>query len=112
MWERFRGPQTTLVFPRVCDNVSLQGTVRSSVAFMSESICLVLYGRDQCLLDTRRRLLQEAGYPVWTARQIPDVFAIITEERVDVLILCHTLSQEEFTWAIAFAEDTKVVKWL
>jgi hypothetical protein len=68
------------------------------------SLFLLFYTGDQCLLDTRRRLLQEAGYPVWTASQIPDVFAIITEERSDVLILCHTLSQGEFTWAIAFAD--------
>jgi DNA-binding response OmpR family regulator len=71
---------------------------------MSESISLVLYGRGQRLLDTRRRLLQEAGYPVWTATQIPDVFSIVTEERIDVLILCHTLSPEELAWAIAFAD--------
>jgi hypothetical protein len=71
---------------------------------MSKSVSLALYGRDQCLLDTRRQLLQEAGYAVWTARQIPDVFAIITEERIDVLILCRTLSPGELTWAIAFAD--------
>ncbi len=49
-------------------------------------------------------MLQEAGYQVWTAGQIPDVFAIATEERIDVLILCHTLSPEERAWATAFAD--------
>src|SRR5260370_6708317 len=73
-------------------------------ASMSKPISLVLYGRKQRLLDTRRRLLQEAGYQVWTAGQIPDVFSIITEERIDVLILCHTLSPEECEWALAFAD--------
>jgi CheY-like chemotaxis protein len=71
---------------------------------MSEPISLVLYGRNLHLLDTRRRLLQEAGYQVWTAAQIPEVFAIITEERIDVLILCRTLSPEERAWALAFAD--------
>jgi hypothetical protein len=71
---------------------------------MSKPISLVLYGRKQHLLDTRRRLLQEAGYQVWTARQIPDVFAITTEERIDILILCYTLSPEERAWAIALAD--------
>jgi hypothetical protein len=71
---------------------------------MARPISLVLYGRKQRLLDMRRRLLQEAGYQVWTAGKIPDVFAIITEEPIDVLILCHTLSPEECEWAIAFAD--------
>jgi hypothetical protein len=71
---------------------------------MSKPIFVVFYGRKQRLLDTRRRLLQEAGYQVWTARKIPEVFAITTEERIDVLILCHTLSPEERAWAIAFAD--------
>src|SRR5271155_3967588 len=71
---------------------------------MFEPISLALYGRNRQLLDTRRRLLQEAGYQVWTAEQIPDVFAIIIEERIEVLILCHTLSPEERAWAINFAD--------
>ena len=71
---------------------------------MSEPISLVLYGHDRHLMDVLRLLLQEAGYQVWTAGKIPDVFAIITEERIDVLILCHTLSPEERAWAIAFAD--------
>jgi hypothetical protein len=71
---------------------------------MSDPISLVLYGRNRQLLDTRRRLLQEAGYQVWTAERIPDVFAIIIEERIEVLILRHTLSAEERAWASNFAD--------
>jgi hypothetical protein len=70
---------------------------------MSKHISIVLYGRNLHLLDTRRRLLQEAGYQVWTAIQISGVFAIIIEERIEFLILCHTLSPEERAWAFAFA---------
>ena len=71
---------------------------------MSKPICLVLFGREQHLLEIRRQRLQEAGYQVWMAGQIPDVFTIITEERIDVLVLCHTLYPEEREWAIAFAD--------
>jgi hypothetical protein len=71
---------------------------------MSKPVSLVLYGRKQHLLDTRRRLLQEAGHQVWTAGQISDVSAIIAKEQMDVLILCHTLSPEERAWAIALAD--------
>jgi hypothetical protein len=71
---------------------------------MSKPISLVLFGRKQHLLDTRRQLLEAAGYQVWTAEKIPDVFALVIEERIDVLILCHALSPEERAWAIAFAD--------
>jgi hypothetical protein len=71
---------------------------------MSEPISLVFYGRDLHLMDTQRRLLEEAGYQVWTAAQIADIFEITSEEAIEVLILCPTLSPEERAWAIAFAD--------
>ena len=62
---------------------------------MATPISLLLYGRDAALLEIRQRVLQSAGYQVWTAAELTEVSRIVARERIALLILCHTLSMEE-----------------
>jgi hypothetical protein len=38
---------------------------------------VLIYGHDPLLLQTRRRIFEEAGYTVWTAEVLDEVGSII-----------------------------------
>ena len=53
---------------------------------------LLIYGRDSVLLDTRRRVLQIAGFSVDTAEALPEIAAKLDSEAAcGLLIVCHTV---------------------
>lgn len=62
---------------------------------MPKSASLLIFGRDPRLLETREWVLKAAGHRVWTAANLSDVIDIASREKIDLLILCHTLSIEE-----------------
>ena len=66
---------------------------------------ILVYGRDAQLLATRRLLLERPGYRVRAALSLADFDCIAPGDRVDLVILCHTLSKEECDRAITMIQS-------
>ncbi len=64
---------------------------------------ILIYGRDHDLLETRRLVLQKAGFQAWTVTNLADVEKITITQPSDLLILCHSLSREECQYALAMS---------
>ena len=45
---------------------------------------VLIYGHDPLLLQTRRRILEQAGYTAWAAEVLDEVESIITTNAVGV----------------------------
>ena len=57
---------------------------------------LLIYGRDPLLLDTRRLVLQMAGFAVHSTKALPEVQTqLATSASYGLLIVCHTASAED-----------------
>src|SRR5204863_5239676 len=52
-------------------------------------------GRDPLLMRTRTVLLLEAGYSVMPSFTSRDAFQIFSSREIDLVILCHTIPEEE-----------------
>ena len=65
---------------------------------------LLIYGHDAILLATRRWVLEACGYQVWVAPELADVDRIGGMGRIDLLVLCHSLSAEDCGCARALIE--------
>lgn len=52
---------------------------------------ILLYGHYPTLLQTRRWILEKAGFRVWIATQFAELENILTTRPIDLLILSHTL---------------------
>jgi hypothetical protein len=74
---------------------------------MSISGDVLIYGRDLRLLETRSWILQKAGYKVSAAMELSDVKRILGSEKVNLSILCHTLSSEQRSRAVAKIEELR-----
>ena len=68
---------------------------------------VLIYGHDPLLLQTRRRILEQAGYTAWAAEVLDEVESIITTNAVGLLIVCQTLSDEEGEAAITLAHQIR-----
>jgi DNA-binding NtrC family response regulator len=64
---------------------------------------ILLYGHYPTLLQTRRWILENAGFRAWTAAQQAEVEKILSAETIDLLILGHTLSAKDCERALAAA---------
>jgi DNA-binding NtrC family response regulator len=62
---------------------------------MATRTFILMYGRDPLLQKTRQLLLQSAGYQVEIAERFSDIRKISALHRVDLLILCHSITQED-----------------
>jgi DNA-binding response OmpR family regulator len=62
---------------------------------------ILIYGNDPQLLKTRQWVLEVYGYEVWAASNFSKVQRTIEVNRIDLLMLCHSLSSEECGRAIA-----------
>lgn len=60
-----------------------------------EKPVILVYGRDSALLGTRRMVLASAGYQVTEAINFCEVEKILSERSIDLLILCHSLSEAD-----------------
>lgn len=74
---------------------------------MSSQTSILIYGRDTRLLETRRWVLERAGYWVSQATELSSLMSLVPLEHVSLLILCHTLSMEECGRALALVQ----VRW-
>ena len=62
---------------------------------MSNPACILVYGRDASLLETRCMLLETTGFKVYATTQWEDAERIIEEEKPALFVLCYTLSPED-----------------
>lgn len=73
---------------------------------MAMAANVLVYGKDERLLDTRRMVLEKSGYCVRMASKLTDI-GYVDEVDVELLILCYTVSMEECGRAIARCQ----VRW-
>ena len=63
--------------------------------------CILACGRDQSLLDTRRMVLESAGYRVRVATEAEAAIKILLDEPIALMVLCHTLSSQDCLTVLA-----------
>jgi hypothetical protein len=56
---------------------------------------ILIFGHDAILLETRQLILERAGFQVWTATEAPRAVQILVTKRIDLFILCQSLSPKE-----------------
>ena len=61
---------------------------------MSQYVVLSV-GRDPLLMRTRTGVLLNAGYSVMPSFTSRDAFQIFSSREIDLVILCHTIPEEE-----------------
>jgi DNA-binding response OmpR family regulator len=66
---------------------------------------IFLYGNDQTLLMTRRLILEKQGYRVFTAMKFGEAIQLTMTHRLDVLILCQSLSVDERNGVLATVRE-------
>ena len=64
---------------------------------------ILVYGRDPSLLDTRRWVLEKAGYRVLSAQTLAEAERIASTEPISLLVLCHSLTTQDCQDALAAA---------
>src|SRR5690348_5140819 len=71
---------------------------------------MLLFGSDACLLESRRLLLEHAGYKVFSTLQLLELDQILSDTPIDLLILCHSLDKKkrESVDAVVRANHRKV----
>ena len=80
---------------------------RSEPHDMSAPTSILVYGRDPSLLDTRRWVLERAGYRVLTAQALAEAKHFAATEPVSVLLLCHSLSAQDSENALEAADTIR-----
>ncbi|MGI4826896.1 MAG: hypothetical protein ACRYFU_01695 [Janthinobacterium lividum] len=74
---------------------------------MSAPTSVLVYGRDSSLLDTRRWVLERAGYRVLTVQTLAEAKHLAATEPVSILLLCHSLSVQDCEDALAVADSIR-----
>ena len=70
---------------------------------------LLIYGRENMLIDTRRRILETAGFAVDANRALPDVEAqLAADPGYALLIVCHTAPAGDRRALAELAEEAAV----
>ncbi len=58
---------------------------------MYSSAEVLIFGHDPVLLETRRLLLNRAGFQVWIAAKATEAVDVLLNEPIDLFILCQSL---------------------
>jgi len=66
---------------------------------------ILIYGYDIDLLDTRRLVLEQAGFNVEVLTRLTDLEEMASAHEADLLILCHSLSSRECESALKLAHS-------
>ena len=61
----------------------------------AHSGCILMYGRDFCVLDTRRMVLENAGFKVVISQSASEARGMMMSESPALFILCHSLRFED-----------------
>ncbi len=78
---------------------------------VSKSVCILVYGSDKQLLETRSMVLEAAGLRVFSATEPQNAEMIIETQNIALVVLCHSLSPQECDAALQFANSlTPIVK--
>jgi DNA-binding response OmpR family regulator len=72
---------------------------------MSEPPCILIYGSDAVLIQSRGLVLEKAGFSVRTALELNDAELIISTRQVQLCILCRSLSSKECLTLLATAQN-------
>ncbi len=70
---------------------------------MPRSSCILIYGTDSSLIETRRWVLEKAEFEVHPVQDLSQAREVLSTGTVDIFILCHTLSAEECSGALSLA---------
>jgi hypothetical protein len=62
---------------------------------------LLVYGTYPILLDTHRLILERSGYRIFTARSLRQAKEVAERERIDLFILCSSLTPLDCDEAVA-----------
>jgi hypothetical protein len=68
---------------------------------------ILVYGHDANLLEIRGLILKKAGFNVWAAANSEDAAILALCQKIDVFILCHTLSKKECAAALDMAQSRR-----
>ena len=68
---------------------------------------VLIHGREPVLLETRKWILERAGYRVSAVADLAAAEAILATEGSDLYILCHTLSAELRERALTIAHEQR-----
>ena len=80
--------------------------------FMALDSSILIYGHEPMLLDTRRWVLESAGYKVATVSELMLAREAMAGGGLALCILCHTLTPEERRVALAAASHQPRLKTL
>jgi DNA-binding NtrC family response regulator len=74
---------------------------------------ILIYGNDEILVMTRCLILGKVGYEVFTAQTFGNAMLVLMNQRIDIVVLCQTLKDEErrgiLETAHALQPETKCV---
>jgi DNA-binding response OmpR family regulator len=70
---------------------------------VSELKWILVFGADAMLVDTRSRVLENAGFKVARARNSAEAEHELRSQQIDLLLLCYTLSRADCEKAIETA---------
>ena len=56
---------------------------------------IFIYGIDAMLLTTRRMIFEKAGFTVFTAESLSNAALVLMDHRIDIFVLCQSLSDGE-----------------
>jgi hypothetical protein len=68
---------------------------------------VLLFGHEDILLQTRAKVLERAGFQVWSVDTLALATETIVVQQIDVWILCQTLSAAERWEALTLAETLR-----
>jgi hypothetical protein len=68
---------------------------------------ILLYGNDGLLLMTRRLILEKAGYQPIAVSNYAETKSLLMNERVEVFVLCQSLSNDERASVLEFARSVQ-----
>jgi DNA-binding response OmpR family regulator len=68
---------------------------------------ILVYGHDPLLLVTRRLLLENAGFRVFTTVELADAIQLTITHHFAILILCQTLDVKEREHILATAQGSR-----
>ena len=74
---------------------------------MSNPACILVYGRDHRLLETRRMVLESTGGDVHATTKLLEAEQILREQHPTLVVLCYTLSGPERAAILSSAQHLR-----
>ncbi len=74
---------------------------------MTPKPVILVFGRDADLLQTRRWVLEQAGYQVLTAHTLAQAENTLAVQSIDLFLLCHSTSMEDCKQLLTAANTTR-----